>query len=186
MFLKKIETFIAIIHTKLIRVKSGNKSRIYKPIQIDNPSNICLKNNVKIYHYSWLMGPSISKTGLVIDDGTVIGHFSHIIAYKNVYIGKNVLCADRVFISDCNHEYRDINIPIIAQGIIETRDVIIGDDSWLGENVCVCGASIGKHCVIGANSVVTKDIPDYCVAVGIPARVIRRYDFELKKWIEVK
>ena len=185
MFIKKIEACFAILYTKLIRVKSGKKSRIYKPIQIDNPKNICLKNNVKVFHNSWLMGPSNSGIGLIIDNGTVIGHFAHIIAYKNVYIGKNVLCADRVFISDCNHEYRDINLPILEQGIREIRDVNIGDGSWLGENVCVCGASIGKHCVIGANSVVIKDIPDYSVAVGIPAKVIRRYDFKLKEWVKV-
>ena len=50
--------------------------------------------------------------------------------------------------------------------------------------MCVIGAKIGKHCVIGANSVVTKDIPDYCIAVGIPAKVIKRYDFEKKQWIK--
>lgn len=50
----------------------------------------------------------------------------------------------------------------------------IGEGSWIGENVCVCGANIGKHCVIGANSVVTKDIPDYSVAVGCPARIIKK------------
>ena len=60
---------------------------------------------------------------------------------------------------------------------------MIGDDSWIGENVCIIGASIGRHCVIGANAVVTKEIPDYCVAVGNPARVIKRYDFEQKDWV---
>ena len=61
-------------------------------------------------------------------------------------------------------------------------EVTIGEDSWIGENVCICGASIGKHCVIGANSVVTKDIPDYCVAAGIPAKVIKKYNFEKNSW----
>ena len=52
----------------------------------------------------------------------------------------------------------------------------------LGENVCVIGASIGKTCVIGVNSVVTRDIPDYFVAVGSPARLIKRYDFDRQEW----
>ena len=68
----------------------------------------------------------------------------------------------------------DINTPIKEQDISIVSPVVIGEGSWLGENVCVCGASIGKHCVIGANSVVTNDIPDYCVAVGAPARVIKK------------
>ena len=60
--------------------------------------------------------------------------------------------------------------------------VVVGEGSWLGENVCVMGASIGKHCVIGANAVVTRDVPDYSVAVGCPARVIKRYNPVTQQW----
>jgi len=63
--------------------------------------------------------------------------------------------------------------------------VSIGDGSWIGENVCIVGATIGKNCVIGANSVVTKNIPDFCVAVGIPARIIKRYDLNKCAWIRI-
>ena len=65
------------------------------------------------------------------------------------------------------------------------RDVVIGEGSWLGEHVCVIGASIGKNCVIGANSVVTHDVPDYSIAVGVPAKVIKRYNFNSKQWEKV-
>ena len=59
----------------------------------------------------------------------------------------------------------------------------IGDGSWLGTHVVIAGnVKIGKHCVIGANSVVTKDIPDYCVAVGIPAKIIKKYNFDTCTW----
>ena len=71
------------------------------------------------------------------------------------------------------------------QPIKQINTVIVGDGSWLGENVCVIGAKIGKNCVIGANSVVTKDIPDYCVAVGAPAKVIKRFDFVNQQWIKM-
>ena len=69
-----------------------------------------------------------------------------------------------------------------AEETSSNNTVEIGEGSWLGENVCVLGTHIGKHCVIGANSVVTKDIPDYSVAVGIPAKVIKRFDLESKSW----
>ena len=63
---------------------------------------------------------------------------------------------------------------------------MIGDGTWIGTNVVRVGnIQIGKHCVIGANSVVTKDIPDYSVAAGIPAKVIKRYDFEEEEWVRV-
>ena len=68
---------------------------------------------------------------------------------------------------------------------MQKKPVIIGEGSWIGENVCIIGASVGKHCVIGANAVVTKDIPDYCVAVGTPAKIIKKYDTKIKKWIKV-
>lgn len=64
---------------------------------------------------------------------------------------------------------------------------MIGDGSWLGKNVVVIGnVSIGKNCVIAANSVVTKDVPDYSIAAGIPARVIKRYDFDRKEWVKLQ
>ena len=83
------------------------------------------------------------------------------------------------------HGYEDIETPIKKQPIVQKKEVYIGDGSWLGENVCVIGASIGKHCVIGANSVVTKDIPDYSIAVGSPAKVIKQFDFKENKWVRV-
>jgi acetyltransferase-like isoleucine patch superfamily enzyme len=62
--------------------------------------------------------------------------------------------------------------------------VRIGSGAWLGENVCVIGANVGRNSVVGANSVVMSDIPDFCVAVGAPARVIRRFDASLGKWVK--
>ena len=100
-----------------------------------------------------------------------------------------MLTGPHVFIADYNHEYRDVDKPVWEQGEFaqENSHIIIGEGSWLGTNVVVVGkVRIGKHCVIGANSVVTKDIPDYSVAAGIPAKVIKRYDFEKEEWVRVK
>lgn len=80
------------------------------------------------------------------------------------------------------HGYEDITVPIMEQPIKKIGTVVIGDGTWLGENVCVIGAKIGKNCVIGANSIVKKDILDYCVAVGSLARVIKSYCFQENKW----
>lgn len=81
-----------------------------------------------------------------------------------------------MYITDCDHEYRDINVPVIDQGIVQRGQMVsIGESSYIGINAVIVGnVKIGKHCVIGANSVVTKDVPDYCVAVGSPARVIKK------------
>ena len=160
-------------------------SFIDKPLRIDGAKNISIGANVIVQYKSWLAAIPLTgekKCSLVIEDGCIIGHFNHIFVTKSVVLHKKVLTADRVYISDNIHGYGDIYLPIMDQPIVQKNSIEIGEGSWLGENVCVIGASIGKHCVIGANSVVTKDIPDYCVAVGSPARVIKRYNFVSKKW----
>lgn len=123
---------------------------------------------------------------LIIENGCCIGNFNHIYSTRSIILHKNVLTADKVYISDNLHGYQDIGKPVVHQSIVQNGVVEIGEGSWLGENVCVIGAKIGKHCVIGANSVVTHDIPDYSVAVGSPAKVIKQYDFDNKKWIKVE
>ena len=165
----------------------GWKSWVKKPLQIDGKRNIAVGKNVFVAQGAWLA--SMPLTGyipeLVIGDRSVIGHYAHIYATKKITIGKDVLIADKVYIADNLHGYEDINIPIKEQPIIQKREVSIGDNTWIGENVCIIGSSIGRGSVIGANSVVTHDIPDYSVAVGSPAKVIKYYDDNLKKWINV-
>lgn len=185
--MNKISRNIWIFRSKLMGLKKlGSRSCIYKPLQIDHANTISIGTKVFVGHNSWLMGSETQDSkGLIIKDNTIIGHFAHIIAYREVIIENDVLLADKVFISDCSHNYKGADIPIQNQGISFIKPVLIGEGSWLGENVCVCGADIGKHCVIGANSVVTKDIPDYCVAVGSPAKIIKKYDEKLAEWVSV-
>lgn len=163
----------------------GSGARVYNPLKIEGIRSISLGDNVLVSEGTWLAAMPLTgkNVELVVSDGTCIGHFNHIYATESIIIERNVLTADKVYISDNLHSYDEINLPVINQPIKQCKPVIIGEGSWLGENVCVIGARIGKHCVIGANSVVTKDIPDCCVAVGVPARIIKRYDFENKEWV---
>lgn len=165
--------------------KIGKGSIVFAPLQIDEMNSIALGEKVYIAQGAWLMGNADEKETITIGNGTTIGHFSHIIGRHSITIEQDVLIADKVFISDCTHNYEDVNIPVSLQGIKCISPVRIGNGSWIGENVCICGASVGKHCVIGANSVVNKDIPDYCVAVGIPAKVVKKYDFKAQDWVKV-
>ena len=165
----------------------GHKSQLVSPLSLDGKKNISIGNQVYVGYKTWLA--ALPLTGeksclLELQDGVTIGHFNHIYATKKIILEKDVLTADRVYISDNLHGYSDIYMPIKNQPIIQHGEVVIGEGSWLGENVCVLGAKIGKHCVIGANSVVTRDIPDYSVAVGAPAKIIKRYDFTTETWRE--
>lgn len=111
-----------------------------------------------------------------IGDRCLIGRGSGIVGHLAIDIGNDVWTGHHVYITDQNHGYEDVTRPISHQTQPE-RPVHIGDGSWLGTGTVVLpGASIGKHVAVGANSVVTGTLPDYCVAVGAPARVIRRYD----------
>lgn len=146
-------------------------------------------NNVVIQKDCWINIAYINTEQYMIEfgEGSNIGRRSTISASNKIIFGKNVLLGPNVLISDHNHEYRDINIPTIYQGIDSMENCInIGDETWIGANSVVIGnVKIGKHCVIGSNSVVTKDIPDYCVVVGNPAKVIKAFDTELDIWKRV-
>ena len=113
-----------------------------------------------------------------IGDRCLIGRGSGIVGHFSIDIGNDVWTGHYVYITDQNHGYENVSIPISQQTQME-RAVSIGDGSWLGAGTVVLpGARIGKHVAVGANSVVTGFLPDYCVAVGAPARVIKQYSEE--------
>ena len=167
--------------------KFGKKVSIINADIIEGEEFISLGNNVSFNTKVWLLALKQGniEPSLVVQEGATIGRFAHIVVIKDVLIGKNVLIADKVYVSDNIHTYTDIKSSIIEQEILFKGSVSIGDNSWIGENVSIIGAKIGKHCVIGANSLVNSDIPDYSIAVGSPAKVIKKYDFKEKKWKKV-
>ena len=117
-----------------------------------------------------------------IGDRCLIGKGSGIVGHFSIEIGDDVWTGHHVYITDQNHGYEDVTVPLSQQTQPE-RPVRIGDGSWLGHGTVVLpGSTIGRHVAIGANSVVTGDIPDFSVAVGNPARVIRRY-VEGEGWV---
>lgn len=157
---------------------------MWKPTTIFNERYISIGNDT-------LIGPGVAlSAGMVpgqecltspvvtIGDRCLIGKGSGIVGHFSITIGNDVWTGHHVYITDQNHGYTDVNIPISQQSQPE-RPVSIGDGSWLGHgSIVLPGVTIGEHVVVGANSVVTHDIPAYSVAVGSPARVIRRYNPE--------
>lgn len=119
-----------------------------------------------------------------IGDRCLIGRGSGIVGHLAIEIGDDVWTGHHVYITDQNHGFEDVDRPISLQSQAE-RPVTIGDGSWLGHGTVVLpGARIGRHVAVGANSVVTGDLPDFCVAVGAPARVIKRYESG-RGWVTV-
>lgn len=114
-----------------------------------------------------------------IGENCNIGQYNHISAINNITIGNNVLTGRYVYISDNSHgksEVSEQNIPPIRRQLYSKGSVIIGHNVWIGENVCVlAGVRIGNGAIIGANAVVTHDVPPHSVAVGVPAKVVKTF-----------
>lgn len=186
-FIKRLNSFRWRIITQIFykhQLSSvGKNSLIINPFLIGG--NINIGYNTIIRYKTWIQTQALTddqNPTIIIGNNCSIGHYNEIYATKSIIIEDYVLTADRVYISDNSHGYTDINLPILYQPIKQLKSVRIGEGTWLGVGVAVIGATIGKHCVIGANAVVTRNIPDYCVAVGIPARIIKRYDFATNSW----
>lgn len=110
--------------------------------------------------------------GLTVGDNSGVGVNSEV--YGPVTIGENVMMGPEVVIYTSSHEFSRTDIPIMEQGSTPAEPVMIGDDCWIGRRAMIMpGVRIGNGCVIGAGAVVTKDIPPYSVAGGVPARVLR-------------
>ncbi len=117
----------------------------------------------------------VSDPVVSIGDRTLIGRGSHIVGHFCVEIGDDIQTGPYVYITDQNHVYSDPDVPIGAQWPVESS-VHIGSGSWLGTGVVVLpGSRIGRNVAVGAGSVVTGELPDHCVAVGSPAKVVKRY-----------
>lgn len=168
----------------------GTGARIVPPLRFGNLRRVAVGDRVFISQGCWIqvIEPCVPGDWPVISIGNdvKIGMDVTITAAASVVLEEHAALARNVFICDHGHEFHDPSVPVILQGIRKVAPVRIGAGSWLGHGVVVLpGVSIGRNAVIGANAVVRSDIPDFCVAVGSPARVVRRYDERRAAWEEV-
>lgn len=178
-----VKILVGAIRIKLFHVKAGKHVYIGKHCSLKGNQHIILENSVTIRPYVQIWSGGTVK----IREGSEIGERCRISITNELEIGKKVLLSPNVYITDCDHEYSDVSLPVIDQGIVQREQkVSIGDESYIGINAVIVGnVKIGKHSVIGANAVVTRDIPDYCIAVGIPAQIIKKYS-EKSGWCKIK
>jgi acetyltransferase-like isoleucine patch superfamily enzyme len=155
----------------------GASARIQYPLRLDGERRIAIGEDVFIASHCWLATYEIDgQAGMLeIGDGTRITGYCVLAAAARVTLGRSVLLARNVYVADHRHAYEDSTRPVSAQGFAGVAPVEICDGAWLGQNVVVApGVRIGRGAVIGANSFVRDDVDDHCVAVGAPARVVRR------------
>lgn len=112
---------------------------------------------------------------LIIGDNVVFNYYCHIGVINKITLGNNILVGSRVLITDHSHGILEkTEDPFVDRQLVSKGEVVIEDNVWIGENACIMpGVRIGKGSIIGANSVVTHDVPPYSLCVGAPARIIR-------------
>ena len=131
------------------------------------------------------------KPKLEIGNNVQINDYVHLSCAESLIIGDNVLIASKVYITDLNHgsysgEEQSSPQEIAKERKIYTKPVKIGNNVWIGENASVLsGVEIGENAILGANSVVTKDIPKNCIVAGNPAKVIKIFDKNTRKWEKI-
>lgn len=167
----KISILLSYIGLKLLDVLPDNHSKIN--IGQKRLRSFCAKyylsgcgNNINIQKRTNF------SSRCVIGDNSGIGKDSTL--YGAVYIGNDVMMGPHCTIYTQNHAYKELSKPMNQQGFSEEKPVVIGDDVWIGGYVIILpGVKVGSGCIIGAGSVVTKDVPNYAIVAGNPARVVK-------------
>ena len=156
------------------------------------PQCIAVEDGVSIAHdvtlraitgYPWTSPAQRFEPQIVLGRECFVNSYTQIAAVRKVVIGAKVMIAQSCFIADYQHGYRDVSRSVREQPLEVEGEVHIGEGSWIGAGSCVMGnVVLGRNCVIGAGSVVTRSLPDFCVAVGAPLRVVKRYDPDRQRW----
>ncbi|MDP1821495.1 MAG: acyltransferase [Acidimicrobiales bacterium] len=166
----------------------GTNTWVVPPSRVTTPERIFLGDDVTILEHAFLSVvaavPGVTPT-LRIGDRTRIGRLAHIACVGEVEIGADVLASERIFIGDTYHGYEDPTKPVIQQPMAAPRAVRIEEGAFLGIGCAVLlGVTVGAHAYVAAGAVVTRDVPDRSLAVGNPARVVRRWDERAARWVD--
>ncbi len=185
----------------------ANKPRNFRmdlPRTIDNPQNMRIGENVAIGPGSMLKTvrrfpgnvEMVRKFDLTVDQfepELIIGDRVsataglQLSAIKRIVIEDDVMFASNVFVCDGLHGYGNTDMPYKYQRLCRIEPITIGKGSWIGQNVVILpGVTIGEMAIIGANSVVNRNVPARSIAVGSPARVIKTWDLDNNTWIGVR
>ena len=161
--------------------RAGRRWRTHGPLFLGSglELQIARRGRVEFGRFVWLgQGTKIRchEGSVEIGAKTVIGQECTISAYKRVRIGEQCVIADRAMFIDFDHAVVEVERPIRQQGIYK-RDVEVGSNVWIGYGACILrGVRVGDNAIVGANSVVTRDVPANAVVAGVPARIVRMRD----------
>jgi len=179
---------VANIKNRFLFGSYGKDVYIEPGVVINRPRFVHVGNHVRIKRNSSInLHPKDKKSKeilLFIGDDVIISESCFISACNRIVIGESVGISPNVMIIDNSRKLGDISRPSKEQEL-KIGEVRIGADSWIAYGACIMpNVTIGRHCIIGALSVVNRDIPSYSLAVGAPARVVKKFDFETREWVK--
>lgn len=180
----KISWILRAVLYKAFMGRLSLPSYIGRPICIHNFGKIFIGKFVRIYPNVRLEVHN-SNARLIIEDNVGIAQNVHITSGGDLVIGKSSTILANVFITNIDHDYTEINKPILDQEMV-VKKTVIGENCFIGIGAAIqAGTILGKQCIVGANSVVRGEFPDYCVIVGSPAKIIKKYNFETQNWEKI-
>jgi len=167
-------------------VAMGPRSYIFRPFAINQRHTLTLGAGCEILADSYIWTREAGTPKVRIGDGTYIGRHLYLTAVGTISIGARCVLSDYVYITDCAHGLDPAGAFILHQPLESKGLVEIGDGCFLGfRAVILPGVTLGPHCVVGANTVVTRSFPAYTMVAGSPARAIKTYSPELKQWVAI-
>ena len=180
---------VANIKNRFLFGAYGKDVYIEPGVVINRPRYVHVGDHVRIKRNTSInLHPKDKKSKeilLFIGDNVIISESCFISACNRIVIEENVGISPNVMVIDNSRKLGDVSRPSKEQDL-KIGYVHIGADSWIAYGACIMpNVTIGKHCIIGALSVVNKDIPPYSLAVGSPAKVVKRFDFEKREWVRV-
>ncbi|QQG44075.1 MAG: acyltransferase [Candidatus Roizmanbacteria bacterium] len=175
----KLLYYIFSIPARLKGMKIGKGSTIgpFYDFLFNDFSNVILGKKVNIGAHAYINPIKNKKTKpkIMIEDGTNIGRYSTLSCVKEINIGKNCLIGYNVSFLDHDHELYDMKKTPVTNGLTDGEKIIIENDCFIGAHSFILkGVNLGKRCIVGANSVVTKSFPAYSVIAGNPAKLLKK------------
>lgn len=169
----------------------GRDSVFFRPCRIDGARYISIGDHTHIFRHGWLSAVEFwagvhYQPRIVIGNNVHIGGNVWITCISQVVIEDGCVLGERVYISDAAHGLDPELGPIMEQKLVSKGNVLIQENTFIGYGACIQpGVTLGKHCIVGTNSVVTHSFPEYSMVAGVPARLIKTYSHEKKGWISV-
>lgn len=165
----------------------GSGSYVHHTSSFVRPENISIGSRVMLFPGARIEAVGAAQAPqVVLGDNVSIQRDVHIGACLKVEILEGTVFGAGVYVTDHDHDYRDPMRGYFGTGELLAAPVRIGPNAWIGERVIVLkGVTIGKGAIVGAGALVNRDVPEYSIAVGVPAKVVRRFDFDAGQWVPV-